>query len=102
MGDDVIMTSFKFYPNNNIVPISNSIEPTNFVLGTNAQQYNVHLIITMKVTLTDDEGDRRRSKVTENELMVICRKLLHSQIIINKTKYVFIKKDCQANIKFIH
>ena len=33
----------------------------------------------MKVTLTDDEGHRRRSKVTKNELMVIYRKLLHSQ-----------------------
>ena len=33
MGDDVIMTSFKFSPNN----ISN-IEPTNFVLGINTQQ----------------------------------------------------------------
>ena len=35
----------------------------------------------MKVTLTDDEGHRWRSKFTKNELMVklICRKLLHSQ-----------------------
>ena len=48
-----------------IVHISNSIEPTNFVLGTNTQQYNVHLIIKLKVTLTDDEGHRRRSKVTK-------------------------------------
>ena len=62
-----------------IVHISNTIEPTNFVLGTNTQQYNAHLIIKMKVTLTDDEGHRRRSKVTKNELMVISRKLLHSQ-----------------------
>ena len=36
-------------------------------------------MIKMKVTLMDDEGHRRRSKVTKNELMVICRKLLHSQ-----------------------
>ena len=28
-----------------IIHISNSIEPTNFVLGINTQQYNVHLII---------------------------------------------------------
>ena len=42
MRDDVIMASFKFSPNN-----SN----------------NVHLMIKMKVTLTDDEGHRRRSKV---------------------------------------
>ena len=41
---------------------SNPIEPTNFVLGTNTQQYNVHLIIQMKVTLTDDEGHMRRLK----------------------------------------
>ena len=75
MGDDVIITSFKF----TIVHISNSIEHTNFVLGMNTQQYNVHLIIKMKVTLTDDEGYRRRSKVTKNELMVLYRKLLHSQ-----------------------
>ena len=57
-----------------IVNISNSIEPTNFVLGTNTQQYNVYLIIKMKLTLTDDEGHRRRSKVTKIELMVIYRK----------------------------
>ena len=71
------MTSFKFSPNN--CPYPNSIEPTNFVLGTNTQQYNVNLIMKMKVTLTDDEGHRRRSNITKNELMVICRKLLHSQ-----------------------
>ena len=62
-----------------IVHISNSIESTNFVLGAITQQYNVHLIIKMKVTLTDDEGHRRRSKVTKNELMVISHKLLHTQ-----------------------
>ena len=48
-----------------IVNISNSIEPTNFVLGTNTRQYNVHHIIKMKVTLMDDEGHRQRSKVTK-------------------------------------
>ena len=37
-----------------IVHNSNSIEPTNFVLGTNTQQHNIHLMIKMKVTLTDD------------------------------------------------
>ena len=62
-----------------IVHISNSVEPTSFVLGANTQQYNIHLVIEMKVTLTDDEGHRRRSKVTKNDLMVTCRKLLHSQ-----------------------
>ena len=45
-----------------------SMKPRNFVLGTNTQQHNVHLMIKMKVTLTDDEGHRRRSKVTKNEL----------------------------------
>ena len=40
-----------------IVHILNCIEPTNFVLGTNTQQHNVHLglMIKIKVTLTDDE-----------------------------------------------
>ena len=75
MGDDVIVTLFKFSPN--IVHMSNSIEPANFVLGTNTQQYNVILMIKMKMTLTDDEGHRRRLKVTTNELMVISRKPLH-------------------------
>ena len=46
-----------------IVHISNSIEPTNFILGTNTQQHNVHLMIKMKVTMTNDEGHRRRPKV---------------------------------------
>ena len=36
-------------------------------------------MIKMKVTFTDDEGHRRRSKVTKNELMVISHILLHSQ-----------------------
>ena len=53
------------------------IEPTNFVLGTNTQQYNVHLTIQMKMTLTDDEGHRRRSQAKVKghkiELMVISR-----------------------------
>ena len=48
-----------------IAHISYSIEPTNFVLGTNTQQYNDHLIMKIKMTLTDDEGLRRRSKVTK-------------------------------------
>ena len=67
MGDDVIMTSFKFFFQT-IVHISNFIEPTNFVHGTNTQQYNVHLIIKKKVNLTDDEGHRRRSKVTKRNI----------------------------------
>ena len=61
-----------------IVHISNSIALTNFVLGTNTQQHNVHLMMNIKVTLTDDEGHKRRSKVTKNELMIISRKLFHS------------------------
>ena len=85
MGDDVIVKSFKFSPT--IVHISISIEPTNFVLGTISQQHNVHLIIKMKVTFTDDKGHRRRSKVTKNELMVISRKLLHSQTSYQVPRY---------------
>ena len=62
---------------------SNSIEPTNFVVGTNTQQHYVHLLVIkiLKVTLTDDEGYRRRLKVTKNELMVISCKLLHSYLV---------------------
>ena len=60
ISDDVIVTS-KFLET--IVYISISIEPTNFVLETNTQKYNFHLIIKMKATLTDDEGHRRRSNV---------------------------------------
>ena len=33
--------------------------------GTNTQELNVHLIIKMTVTLTDNEGHRRKSKVTQ-------------------------------------
>ena len=87
MGDDVIMTSFNIRFLQTIVHISNSIEPTNYVLGTNTQQHNVHLMIKMKVTLTDDEEYRWRSKVTKNELMVISRKLLHSQTSHLVTRY---------------
>ena len=41
-----------------IVHVSNSIEPTNFVLGTNTQKHNVNLMIKVKVTLTDNKGHR--------------------------------------------
>ena len=86
MDDDVIVTSFKFSPNN-CPYISNSFEHTNFVLGINTQQHNFHLIIKMKVTLTDDEGHRRRSKVIKNKLMVTSRKLLHSQTLYLVKRY---------------
>ena len=73
---ELMMTSLwrhlSFLQTRIIVHISYSIEPTHFVLRTNTQQHNVHLITKIKVTLTDDEGHRRRSKVTKNELMVIC------------------------------
>ena len=59
MDDDVIVTSKKVFI------MSNCFEPTNFVLGTKTQQHNVHLMMKMKVTLTYDEGHRRRSKVTK-------------------------------------
>ena len=73
MSDDVIMTSSMFLQT--IVNISNSMEPTNLVLGTNTQHHYFRLIIKMKVTLTANVGHRRRSKVTNNELMVISYKL---------------------------
>ena len=47
-----------------IVYISNSIQHTNFILGTNTQQHDAQLMIKVKVTLTDDEGHRRKSKVS--------------------------------------
>ena len=78
-----------------VVHISNSIEPTNFVLETNTQQYNVHLMIKMKVILKDDEGHRWRSKVTKNELLVISRKLLHSQ-----TSYLVPRYNAISDIKW--
>ena len=59
MGDDGIVTSFNFSPYN-CPNFSNSIEHTNFT-----EQYDVHLMIKVKVTLTDDKGHRRRSKVTK-------------------------------------
>ena len=43
MGDDVIVTSLSFLQT--IVHISNSIEPTNFILGINVQLHKVHLLI---------------------------------------------------------
>ena len=50
LDDDVIVTSFKFLQTT--VHISNSIEPTNFILGTNVQLHKVHLLIRVKMTLT--------------------------------------------------
>ena len=62
-----------------IVHISNSFEHTNFILGTNTQQHDVHLMIKVK----SDLGRRLRSQVKvkglKNELMFISRKPLHSQ-----------------------
>ena len=55
IGDDVIVKFISFL---HIVHISNSIEHTNFILSTNTQQYDLHLMIKGKVTLTDDEGHR--------------------------------------------
>ena len=48
-------------------------------------------MMKMKMTLTDDEGQRRRSKVTKNELMVICRKMTLTDIIPG-TKVQYIKR----------
>ena len=39
MGNDVIVTQFKFF-SQTIVHVSNSIEPTNFILGTSIQQHH--------------------------------------------------------------
>ena len=74
IGDGVIVTSIKFSPNN--CPYL-KFKLTNFILGTKTQQHNVHLMINIKMTLTDDECHRQRSKVAKNELMVIYRTLLH-------------------------
>ena len=38
------------------------------MLGTNTQKCDVHLMIKMKMTLTDDEGHRQNSNVTRREL----------------------------------
>ena len=46
LGDDVIVN----------VHISNSIEPTNFILGTNIQEHKLHLMIEVNVTFIDNEG----------------------------------------------
>ena len=56
MDDDVIGTSCKFSANN--YPFSISMEPINFILGTNVQQYKVHIMIKVKVKLTYAKGHR--------------------------------------------
>ena len=56
IGDDVIVTFFKFSQNS--FHVSNSVEPTNFILGTNIHQHKEHLITKVKVTLTDSKGYR--------------------------------------------
>ena len=48
------MTLFTFLHIN--VHISNSIEPTDLIFGTNIQQHKIYEMIKVKVTLTDDEG----------------------------------------------
>ena len=44
-------------------------------------------MIKVKVTLTDDEGHRKRSDVPKRELMVISRKLIHSQTLYLMLRY---------------
>ena len=46
MGDDVIWRHLGFQQT--IFHISNSIEPTNSILGTNVQLHKVHLLIRVK------------------------------------------------------
>ena len=58
MDDDVIVMSFKFSIYKINVHISNSIEPTNFILGTNIQQHEIYTMIKVQVTLTKTEGHR--------------------------------------------
>ena len=41
-----------------------------YKVATNIQQHHIHLMIKVKVTLTDAEGHRWRSKVTEYKEMV--------------------------------
>ena len=53
MGDDVMVTSFRFFPYQCSF-FSNSTE--HFVFGTNIQQHNVHLLIKVQVTLTKTYG----------------------------------------------
>ena len=74
-----------------MVHISNHIEPTNFVLGTNTQQYNVHQMIEMKVTLTDDKGHRRRSKVKKSNNGHISQNITFTYII-PRTKVQYNKR----------
>ena len=51
-------------------------------------------MIKMKAILKDDEGHRRSSKVTKNELMYISHKLLHSQTSYLIPKYNTISDIC--------
>ena len=84
-GDDVIMTSLSFLQT--IVHISNSIEPTNFVHGINTQQYTIHLILKMIVTLTVT-GEGQRSQKWSNEHIsqtVILAYIIPSTKVIGET-----------------
>ena len=78
IGDDVIVTSKQC-----MVNISISTEATNFILGTNTQQYLVHPIVRVHVTLTDAEDQR----LHKNKQMVISRKVLHTQTSNLVTRY---------------
>ena len=57
MGDDVIMTSFKFS--------SNNCPYVKFHWTDKLRTWNEYDMIKMKVTLKDDEGHRCRSNVTK-------------------------------------
>ena len=56
-------------------------------------------MIKMKVTLKDDEGHRRRSKVTINELMVIFRNIILTDIIPG-TKVQYNKRHLMTEAYF--
>ena len=63
MGEDAIVTSLMFTPNN--CPYFNSTEHADFIIGSNIQQYKVHLMIKSEIDLeakVTDEGQWSKKK----------------------------------------
>ena len=86
--DDVIWTLLGRHLSflQTIVHISNYIDYTNFILGTNTQQHDVNLMIGERDL---DRRWRSQTKVKDdkNELMFIPRKLLYSQTSYLASRY---------------
>ena len=72
---------------NNLVYISNSIEPKHFILGTHIQQHKVHLMIRLKVTFKVTGECQRSQKYTNGHISYTHRIISDTKVQYNTIQY---------------